>query len=157
MHKYEPNETVLVRRVLVAFDANVPPDQVADEMTALLTESGVSNPNSPVLDWQYRDWKSGGVERPVSAMFDGWAQDPASPQSQKTGPDGTVVIRDVELAFPDTANESEWLDELIRLLTDRGVENPDSAIVAWQLTPEKATIQLDKHPEEGDAFLGTLE
>lgn len=53
MHKVQPNQQVMIFAVEIAVPADVTEGEIADEISALLTESGTANPGSNILDWRY--------------------------------------------------------------------------------------------------------
>ena len=53
MHSVHKDQLVTIHTIRVAVAADTPEGEVADEMSALLTENGVANSESAVLDWMY--------------------------------------------------------------------------------------------------------
>ena len=53
MHKVQPHQAVRILQIEIAVPANAADARVRDEISALLSESGVANPESNILDWQY--------------------------------------------------------------------------------------------------------
>lgn len=54
MHKTLPiGEGYRILKVEIAVPANAPDGEISDEISAILTENGVANPNSNILDWRY--------------------------------------------------------------------------------------------------------
>ena len=54
MHKVKPHQRVRILSIDLAVDANVDDGNVADEISVLLSENGVTNPSSSILDWKYK-------------------------------------------------------------------------------------------------------
>ena len=53
MHAVKPNQQVRILTIQIAVAADDDPDSVADEMSALLSESGICSDDSHILDWRY--------------------------------------------------------------------------------------------------------
>ena len=54
MHKVQPNQHVIIIQLEIAVPAfNDNDNIVRDEISALLSEHGIANPDSNILDWQY--------------------------------------------------------------------------------------------------------
>ncbi len=62
MHNVTPKQDVRILRIEIAVPADAPDDEIRDEVTALLSERGIANPDSHILDWRYT-----GEEREVTA------------------------------------------------------------------------------------------
>ena len=53
MHAVKPNQQVRILTIQIVVAADDDPDSVADEMSALLSESGICSDDSHILDWRY--------------------------------------------------------------------------------------------------------
>lgn len=53
MHKVQPGQMVRIITLAVAVPADASEGHLADEISALLSENGVANPESLILDWCY--------------------------------------------------------------------------------------------------------
>ena len=53
MHAVKPNQQVRILTIQIAVAADADPDSIADEMSALLSESGICSDDSHILDWRY--------------------------------------------------------------------------------------------------------
>jgi len=53
MHKYQPSKTVVVLGVEITFPLDAKGSEIADELSGLLTEQGIADPNSKILDWRF--------------------------------------------------------------------------------------------------------
>ncbi len=53
MHAVKPKQQVRILTIQIAVAADADPDFVADEMSALLSESGICSDDSHILDWRY--------------------------------------------------------------------------------------------------------
>ncbi len=53
MHQVQPNQKIRLLAIEIAVPADAELDSVFDEISALLTENGVCNNDSHILDWQY--------------------------------------------------------------------------------------------------------
>ena len=51
--RIKPGERVKIISVEIAVSANLEPGECADGINGLLTENGIFNPGSVVLDWRY--------------------------------------------------------------------------------------------------------
>lgn len=60
MHKVQSNQAVRILQIEIAVPANAADAQVREEISALLSESGVANPESNILDWQHTslEWEA---------------------------------------------------------------------------------------------------
>ena len=65
MHKVQSNQAVRILQIEIAVPANAADAQARDEISALLSENGIANPESNILDWQYT-----GLEWEVAATDD---------------------------------------------------------------------------------------
>jgi hypothetical protein len=54
MHKIKPNQRVRIITIKIAVPASTAVCQVADEISTLLSEFGIGNPESCILDWEYK-------------------------------------------------------------------------------------------------------
>mgnify|MGYP001382640652 CR=1 FL=1 len=54
MHKVQPNQHVTILTIEVAVPSEADISEIFDEMSALLTENGICNPKSNILDWDYK-------------------------------------------------------------------------------------------------------
>jgi len=53
MHTVKPGMKVEIRTVEIAVRADAQPGEADDEISALLTENGIANENSLIVDWRY--------------------------------------------------------------------------------------------------------
>ncbi len=53
MHKVQPNQKVRLLAIEIAVPADAEPGLVYDEISALLSENGICNDDSHILDWHY--------------------------------------------------------------------------------------------------------
>jgi len=53
MHAVKPNQQVRILIIQIAVATDADPDSVADEMSALLSETGICSETSHILDWRY--------------------------------------------------------------------------------------------------------
>jgi hypothetical protein len=53
MHTVAPHQRVRILTIQIAVAEDADPDSVADEMSALLSESGICSDDSHILDWRY--------------------------------------------------------------------------------------------------------
>lgn len=53
MHKVQPNQEVRIIAVEIAVPADAEEGEIADQISAYLTENGTALPESAVLDWSY--------------------------------------------------------------------------------------------------------
>lgn len=53
MHKVQPNQKAKLIVIELAVPADTPDAEVSDEISAILTEKGICDPQSSILDWRY--------------------------------------------------------------------------------------------------------
>ena len=53
MHAVQPNQRVRILTIQIAVADDADPDSVADEISELLSENGICNDGSHILDWRY--------------------------------------------------------------------------------------------------------
>jgi len=72
MHNYKPNQKARIITLQIAVDADVPVNQIADEISAILSENAMTAPDTSILDWQYIEslWGDLLEDAPVVTLSD---------------------------------------------------------------------------------------